>query len=77
MIDPFNATMLALALGAIVGVAHSLLTRRDRNKYRYEWFCHYGCTLDPVNTTWIARNAEHNDRQRKLDASQNVMTRLL
>jgi hypothetical protein len=51
--------------------------RRNRSKYRHGWFCKYGCYLDPVGSVWIDRNHIHEERQRKLDASQNVMTRLL
>jgi hypothetical protein len=45
--------------------------------HRYAWSCHYGCFESPIDTVWIDRNYEHGERQRKLDASQNVMTRLL
>jgi hypothetical protein len=72
-----DATLLAVFLGIIVGVSHSLVTRRNRNKYRNEWEMKYGIYQDPVSTVWLARNQDHDERQRKLDASQNVMTRLL
>jgi hypothetical protein len=77
MTDPYNVAVLVLALMGVAHFAHSLFTCRNRNRYRHEWFCYYGCHTDPVNTVWLARNQDHDERQRKLDASQNVMTRLL
>ena len=45
--------------------------------HREEWYTTYGIFSDHVGSVWLARDQAHADRQRKLDASQNVMTRLL
>ena len=45
--------------------------------HRDAWVFRYGCFESPIDTVWIDRNYEQAERQRKLDASQNVMTRLL
>ena len=45
--------------------------------HREEWYTTYGIYSDPIGTVWLARDQAHAERQRKLDASQNVMTRLL
>lgn len=45
--------------------------------HREVWNIKYGIYTDPVSTVWIDRDNEHAERQRKLDASQNILTRLL
>lgn len=62
-------------------VAYSLwqMLRRDSEKrpHRVSWWRAYGSFHDPIGSVWIDRDYEHEQRQRKLDSSQNVMTRLL
>ena len=48
-------------------------TREGRWSVRYERM--YGS--DPIDTQWKHREAEMNQRQARLDASQDVMTRLV
>lgn len=45
--------------------------------HRDAWNLKYGIYPDPISTVWLDRDCQHTDRQRLLDASQNVMTRLL
>lgn len=58
----------------IIRALHRLLGDRP---HRDAWNIKYGIYLDPVGTVWLDRDCQHADRQRLLDASQNVMTRLL
>lgn len=44
---------------------------------RITWWHKYGHFTDPVASVWLDRDLEHNKKQAMLDASQNVMTRLV
>lgn len=81
--------ILALVAGPLVLAAHTYETlRKSRQRPHRESldllvqrkgsFLATGAPdMTPIDRQWMEREIEMNERQRKLDASQNVMTRLL
>ena len=71
------AALFALAVFTVaVALLPKLLRGRLGRPHREVWCDHYGYS-DIVGTVWLHREQQMDIRQLRLDASQNVFTRLL
>lgn len=74
---PWAAALLP-AMWLLIGsfIAQIRATSRCR-PHRDAWELNYGHYADAIDTVWLGRTWSMDERQAKLDASQNVMTRLV